>query len=178
MLALGSAAFIGDRVEIAPVELEPLGICLGLGGFLWLTHLRVVPALIATSLAIIAVAARPRSPSALASPAIMTAGPRTSCDGLRRLVELAPAQRVIPVVDRRFSLCGLIDPDDVAELPAELVGNGLVIAADLMRPPVAATPTTSRRRLRRTMAAHGLRAIPIVDERGVLVGLVSEAEPR
>jgi len=99
--------------------------------------------------------------------------PTAPADDVLRAMADAPAQMVFPVADRDGRLVGLIAGAAIRELAADPHARW-TIAADLMGAPVAQPPTASLAELARAMLAHDLRAIPIVDGDGRVLGLVDE----
>jgi CIC family chloride channel protein len=85
-------------------------------------------------------------------------------------------QHVFPVIDAMGRLLGLITHDEIALLRSEPELELVVNATDLMRPAVSVSNSDDLRTAFELMRAEGLRELPIVDETGVLVGLVAEAD--
>ena len=86
----------------------------------------------------------------------------------------AGRQEVFPVLDDR-KLVGVITLDDLTSLAAEHDLDGLVRAADIMRPAVALRPADLAQKALEMMATMGVRELPVVDGEDRLLGLVDEA---
>jgi CBS domain-containing protein len=160
---IGSAALAGARLVVPPDELMPICACVGATGLAWLPHPRILITAFAAVMTGIAVWRRHEAPLHVIT-AFVTVGPRTTCRALRRVLELADDQPIIPVVD--CELRGVIDLDAIRHAPPDRV------AADLMGPPVSVSPASPASWVRRVMAAHRTRALPVVDGAGTVVALV------
>jgi CIC family chloride channel protein len=87
----------------------------------------------------------------------------------------AGRQEVFPVLGPDAALVGMITLDDLTIVADEPhLRDGLVNAADLMRPPVALTERDTVRAAYELLIASGLRELPVVDPARRVVGLVSE----
>ncbi len=96
-----------------------------------------------------------------------------------RVLEVAEAagrQDVFPVIDAAQRLVGIITLDDVTLLAAEPDLDGLVRAADVMRPAVGLAQRELATRALDLMLAMGVRELPVVDAEQRVVGFVDEAE--
>jgi CBS-domain-containing membrane protein len=87
----------------------------------------------------------------------------------------------LPVLDERQRIVGMVSEHDLLRVMliegAELSFLGGKTVADIMSPEViTADPVTDVRRIARVMCVYGLSAVPIVDERDSLIGLVSRTD--
>ncbi|MEO6419926.1 MAG: chloride channel protein, partial [Polyangiaceae bacterium] len=87
-----------------------------------------------------------------------------------------PKQDVYPVLGAQGQLVGIITPEEIGILLSEPDLMPLVNAADLMRPAVFATLDDDLGVTLDLMIKGDLLQLPIADETGHCVGLVSEAE--
>jgi len=87
-----------------------------------------------------------------------------------------PAQLVYPVVDEAGKIVGIITPDEIAILASAPELLPLVNAADLMRPPVSVRLDDDLGLALQTMISNGLSQLPITDQSGRCIGLVTEAD--
>ncbi|HSQ62626.1 MAG TPA: chloride channel protein [Polyangiaceae bacterium] len=85
-------------------------------------------------------------------------------------------QFVFPVVDDEQKLIGVVTTDEIAVLQAEPELELLINASDLMRNPIAVRAHDDLRTVFELMRAEGLREIPVLDEEGIVLGLVGERE--
>jgi CBS domain-containing protein len=90
------------------------------------------------------------------------------------LLKLRAAQEVYPVVDAARRLVGIITDEELRLLDGRRLLDRLVIASDLMRPPVVVHARDDLRTALETMLAQGLPRLPIVDDEGRVAGLVDE----
>ncbi len=90
-------------------------------------------------------------------------------------VEGAGRQEVFPVLDAGGCVVGIITLDDLTVLSDEPDLDGLVYASDLMRSHVALVRHAPVSVALETMAALGVRELPVVDGERRLLGLVDEA---
>jgi chloride channel protein, CIC family len=96
-----------------------------------------------------------------------------------RVLEVAEAagrQDVFPVVDATQRLVGILTLDDITMLAAEPDLDGLVRAADVMRPAVGLAPRELATRALDLMLAMGVRELPVVDAEQHITGFIDEAE--
>lgn len=84
-------------------------------------------------------------------------------------------QDVYPVIDGTGRYLGVITTDELTILSSEPDLIPLTNAADLMRPPMSVRPQDEVRAALTEMVASGVREMPVVDETGIVVGLVDEA---
>jgi chloride channel protein, CIC family len=89
---------------------------------------------------------------------------------------LAPKQDVYPVVDDGGKIVGLITSDELAILTSDPALLLLVNAADLMRPTVTVGLDDDLGSALQAMLSNGLSQLPVTDEDGQCVGVVSEAD--
>jgi chloride channel protein, CIC family len=108
-------------------------------------------------------------------PAPTTFAPDARVTQLLELAEQSSHQEVFPVVDTECRLVGIITLEDLAMLAVEHDLDGLVRATDIMRPPVALGRRDSISRAMRMLQSIGVRELPVIDDAGMLVGLVEEA---
>lgn len=85
-------------------------------------------------------------------------------------------QDVFPVVDAAERLTGLVTSDGLRVLANEGGDLPWAIAADVMQAPVSVQPKDDLRMATERIVNHGLREIPVVDERGSIVGFLDEAD--
>jgi CIC family chloride channel protein len=89
--------------------------------------------------------------------------------------DAAGRQELFPVIDGEEALVGMITLEDLAILAGEpQLQDGLVNAADLMRPALALTERDSLRTAYDLLARSGLRELPVVDDERRVIGLVNE----
>jgi CBS-domain-containing membrane protein len=87
----------------------------------------------------------------------------------------------LPVLDERQRIVGMVSEHELLRVmvieDAELSFVRGKTVADVMSPEViTADPVTDVRRIARVMCAYALSAVPIVDERDALIGLVSRTD--
>lgn len=102
--------------------------------------------------------------------------PETPARVLLQKISEATWQDVFPVVDGRERLVGLVTADGLRALVNEGGDLPWAIAADLMQPPVCVEARDDLRLATERIVHHGLREIPVVDERGAIVGFLDEAD--
>jgi CIC family chloride channel protein len=98
---------------------------------------------------------------------------------IERLVEAASgpaAQDVYPVMDGAGKLLGLIPASAVFAIASQRDSCGWMLAADLMQPPRSLRPQDHLRRATEIMVESGLRELPVIDELGRAIGLLSEGD--
>ncbi|MFF2745829.1 CBS domain-containing protein [Kitasatospora sp. NPDC058048] len=128
--------------------------------------------------------------SVMTSPVVLVS-PET---GFREIVTLLSEYDItgVPVVDPEARPLGVVSEADLLrtlaaqEDPASLLPapesaqagpNGEVTAADLMTAqPVCTTPDTSVVAAARLMSRHGLKRLPVLDEEGRVIGMVSRGD--
>lgn len=86
----------------------------------------------------------------------------------------AGRQELFPVLDSSEALIGVITLDDLTVLADEPQLDGLVNAADLMRPPISLGERDSVRTAYDLLLSSGLRELPIVDADRRVIGLINE----
>lgn len=94
---------------------------------------------------------------------------------LARISE-ATWQDVFPVVDSDGRMVGLVIADALRVLANEGPDLPWAIAADLMRPPVSVRPQDDLRLATERIVGEGLREVPVIDDRGVVVGFLDESD--
>lgn len=85
-------------------------------------------------------------------------------------------QDVFPVVDAAGRLVGMVTSDVLRTLASSPDVGALVVAEDVMRPPVCIAPDDDLHTALASMLEHGLREIVVVDGAGTLVGLLDESD--
>ncbi|HET9627317.1 MAG TPA: chloride channel protein [Kofleriaceae bacterium] len=93
------------------------------------------------------------------------------------LSDLATAgrQELFPVLDSNEALIGMILLEDLTLLAGEpALQNGLVNAADIMRPPIALADHDLLRTAYDRLMASGLRELPVLDGNQRVVALISD----
>ena len=101
---------------------------------------------------------------------------KTAPSEIVRKVAANAHQFVFPVVDDAQKLIGVVTTDEIAVLQAEPELELLINASDLMRSPIAVRAHDDLRTVFELMRAEGLREIPVLDEEGIVLGLVGERE--
>jgi CIC family chloride channel protein len=109
----------------------------------------------------------------LASRTYQAYQPGTPLEALLAGLSSPERQEVFPVVaDGR--LVGVVTLADLVGLAAEPHLGSLVRAVDVMRPAPAVRPEDALRVAFEAMLEHGVRELPVTDEKGALVGFVDE----
>ena len=98
-----------------------------------------------------------------------TAGVRELLDSLSKRTR----QEVFPVLDGR-RLVGIIALEDLVGVAGQPHLEGLVNAADVMRPPIALSLDDSVRAAFEAMLSQGIRELPVTDAEGAIIGFVDE----
>ena len=106
--------------------------------------------------------------------AVVAITPDTPCRDLLASMDAAAEQDVFPVVDEVGGLHGLIPIDAVRVLASHPDVGPYAIAADLMQAPVTVTVDADLRTAAQALLASDLRAIPVIDADGCIVGLLDE----
>ena len=73
-------------------------------------------------------------------------------------------------------MIGMITADALRIVASERELEEMTVAADLMQEPVSLTLEDDLRTAVEIMVANALREAPVIDEQGVIVGFVDEAE--
>jgi len=114
---------------------------------------------------------------------LMTAGrpfvrfdPQTPAREMLERISEATWQDVFPVVDANERMTGLVTADGLRVLANEGPDLPWAIAADLMRPPVSVRAEDDLRIATERIVSEGLREIPVVDDRGAVIGFLDESE--
>ncbi len=85
-------------------------------------------------------------------------------------------QDVFPVVDEAGKMIGIIDASIVRTLATESEIVGLAVADDIMQPPIELRLDDDLHDALEVMMTRGVRESPVVDELGVIVGFLDEAD--
>lgn len=99
--------------------------------------------------------------------------PRDGADRVLRAIADAPKQSVFPVVDDAGAVAGLVTVDGAREIAAA-DDVAWAVAADLMVAAATVSVDTPLAEIARALIDRDLRAIPVVDAEGRLLGLVDE----
>jgi CIC family chloride channel protein len=83
-------------------------------------------------------------------------------------------QVTFPVVDQAGAIVGMIAAPSITGLVSESGIRTLAVAADLMEPPVTATPQDDLRKVIELLVNSDVRQLPVV-EQGRLVGFIDES---
>jgi CIC family chloride channel protein len=103
--------------------------------------------------------------------------PATPAAKMLALVSDAPPhQEVFPVLDKTGVLKGLVTGDALRILATEGEVQGWAVAADLMQRPASVGLRDDLRLAARVLLRSELRAVPVLDEAGVIVGFLDEAD--
>lgn len=97
-------------------------------------------------------------------------------DEIRRVVAEATWQDVFPVLGRDGRLVGLLAADGVRSLAREEGFDALVLACDVMMPPVTLSPDDDLHRALEALLDAGQRELPVQDADGTIVGLLDETD--
>ncbi|HXS17606.1 MAG TPA: chloride channel protein, partial [Polyangiaceae bacterium] len=84
-------------------------------------------------------------------------------------------QGVLPVLDARGELVGLVTRDDLSVLETEPSLTLLITASDIMRPPASVRADDTLLTALDLMRAEALPALPVLNEAGQIVGFIDEA---
>jgi len=106
------------------------------------------------------------------APACFSRG-STGLDMMRAL-ESHSAQDVFPVLDPDGRLAGLVRAASLRVLAIEGERSLLLVAEDVMQPPVCVRREDDLRLAAERLLAHGLRQLPVVDDAGRPVGMLDE----
>jgi chloride channel protein, CIC family len=101
--------------------------------------------------------------------------PELSAAGVLHSARESTGQRVFPVVDAHARLLGIVTQDELAILQAEPDSWAIATASDLMRPPVSVGPQDDLAAALETMLRSGIRAIPVTNPDGTMLGFIDEA---
>jgi CIC family chloride channel protein len=96
---------------------------------------------------------------------------------LSLLSDLATAgrQELFPVLDADEAMVGMILLEDLTLLAGEpQLQNGLVNAADIMRPPITLAESDGLRTAYDRLVTSGLRELPVVDGKRRVIALISD----
>ena len=114
---------------------------------------------------------------------VMAAGPpgvsfeprTTSGDMLRRSAE-GTFHDLVPVLDPDGKVAGVVTASALRVLSHEKDATAWALAADVMQPAVTVRPDDDLGTAAARLLEKGLRAVPVVDAEGKLVGVLDEAE--
>lgn len=98
---------------------------------------------------------------------------------LREVIEKVAGndwQDAFPVLDRDGKMIGLVDTAILRALGADHSVEDMAVAADVMRAPLSVRPDDDLHDAVEQMVKNGLRELPVVDERGQIIGFLDEAE--
>lgn len=90
-------------------------------------------------------------------------------------VHIGAGEHVLPVVDVKGSLVGLVTRDELAVLESEPSLSLLVTASDIMRPPASVRHDDTLLAAFDAMRAESLPELPILGADGSIVGFIDEA---
>lgn len=85
-------------------------------------------------------------------------------------------QDVFPVLDAQGAMVGIVDAGILRTLATERDVDGLAVASDIMQTPISVRDTDDLHDALELMVTHGVREIPVVDERGQILGFLDEAD--
>ena len=94
---------------------------------------------------------------------------------LERLAD-ATWQDVFPVVDASRAIVGLVSASSLQALARDGSEAAVIVAADVMQPPVTVHLDDDLRTVTERLLARGLREIPVVDRDGAIIGFLDEDE--
>jgi CIC family chloride channel protein len=104
---------------------------------------------------------------------VRTLAPAAVADDVLRAIADAHEQSVFPVLDASGNLIGLVTGAGTREIAAA-DDVSWAIAADVMSPPASVPEHATLGDVARMLVERDLRAIPVVDEHRVIVGLIDE----
>jgi len=105
---------------------------------------------------------------------VVTVRPDDSADEVLHAMADAPEQPIFPVVDEIGVLCGLVTSGASTRTIAAADDASWAIAADLMVAPVSVAASTPLVDIARVMIGADLRAVPVTDPEGRILGLIDE----
>lgn len=85
-------------------------------------------------------------------------------------------QDAFPVIDGGGKLVGILSADAIRTLVYEDGLEGVALAVDVMGPPVTVTADDDLHVVLERLLESGMREIPVVDERGQILGLLDETD--
>jgi CIC family chloride channel protein len=94
---------------------------------------------------------------------------------VRKIAESA-WQDVFPVIDAAGAMVGIVDAGIVRTLATERDVDGLAVASDIMQPPMSVRDGDDLHDALEIMVSNGVREIPVVDDRGQILGFLDEAD--
>jgi CIC family chloride channel protein len=102
--------------------------------------------------------------------------PRTPAEDVKRQIASADWQDVFPVIGPTGGVSGIITSDILKTIAQEPSLAELVIAADLMQPPLLVRAEDDLRSALETLLTRGVREAVVVDGDGKVVGFLDESE--
>lgn len=100
--------------------------------------------------------------------------PSTPGTELTRLAEEAADQDVFPVLGEGGQLVGVLTAESLRVVASNPELQQLMVAVDLMRPPISIRLQDDLRTAAQLMVAHDLRTLPVLDDHGAVIGLLDE----
>jgi acetoin utilization protein AcuB len=99
---------------------------------------------------------------------VETVSPSVAIDGLRERMRMAGIHHL--VVSHAGNVLGVVSARD-------LIGSRAGTVVEVMRrDPVVATPSTTVRRAANLMRGNGIGSLPVIDDRGRVVGIVTVSD--
>lgn len=102
--------------------------------------------------------------------------PATPASEMLRRVADTSWQDVFPVLNGAGEMLGLVTADALRVMASDADLVSLTVAADAMGPPVALRAEEPLRRAIAVMVENEVREVPVIDDRGRIIGFVDEAE--
>ncbi len=106
----------------------------------------------------------------------VTFSPRSTMAEMQNESARSAWQEVFPVVDERAHPHGLVTMATLRSLADDLQSLDWMVAADVMQPPVFVRLRDDMQTAAQRLVANKLRAMPILDDEGHLVGMLDEAD--
>ena len=98
----------------------------------------------------------------------------TTVPSLTAVVENAADQDVFPVVEQKMKLCGVVSAESLRVVASHPELHELAVVADLMSAAACVTLDDNLRTAAELMIKRDLRAVPITDADGAVIGLLDE----
>lgn len=102
--------------------------------------------------------------------------PHTPTQEILRRTSDAETQEVFPVVNDAGALVGVVTSAAVRVISGAAEDTQWAVAVDLMQGPVSVRLADDLRTATQLMVTHGLRALPVLDAGGKVLGLLDEAD--